>query len=328
MLLHLCRRALAGLITVLAALLLCFALGQLTPGDAFSALELDPSISARELAHLRAIYLPQESLWHRFGAWLAGAVHGKLGISLVSHRPVLSILCPRAAASAELLLLGLGGAWVLGLALALGPLWLGERGRWRWQHRLESIFHAVNALLTALPLGVMAIVALVWAPAAWLPGVAAAPAPWLPALVLALAFLPTVYFQAAHALAQVAESGFIAQGRANGLAPARLVLVHALPNCSDVLVPVASLTISQALVELVILEPLLGWPGLGQLSITAAQSKDMPVLAALVLLTSVVVIAANWVSEIGQWLLNPQLRARRRFQPRLAAAAPAAGAEQ
>ncbi|MGH9392772.1 MAG: ABC transporter permease subunit, partial [Terriglobales bacterium] len=108
--------------------------------------------------------------------------------------------------------------------------------------------------------------------------------------------------------AQVRAQGFMLQGRACGWAPWRLLLLHALPNTADVLVPVASLTVSQALVELVVLETLLGWPGLGQLSIEAAQNRDLPVLAGLVLLTSLVVIACNLGSELVQIGLNPRLR--------------------
>ncbi|HET9785326.1 MAG TPA: ABC transporter permease [Terriglobales bacterium] len=312
MLAKLGRRLLAALITVLAALLLCFALGQLTPGDAFTALELDPAITPAELAHLRAEYLPHQTLPRRLGAWLAAAVHGDLGVSLDSHRPVLSLLRRRIPASAELLGLGWASAWLLGLTLALLPAWLGEAGHRRACRWLAACLHAAASLLTSLPLGVLAIAALVWAPVSWLPQPGAA-APWLPALVLGLAFLPTVYFQASQALADVAQRGFLQQSRALGFTPARLWLRHALPNTSDVLVPVASLTISQALIELVVLEPLLGWPGIGQLSLQAAQTKDMPVLAALVLLSSLVVIAANLASELAQLWLNPQLRASRRL---------------
>ena len=306
--LRLRHRLAAALATLFASLLLCFALGQWTPGDAFSALELDPSVPPATLAHLRAVYLPQQPLLRRFGAWLAAAAHGDWGYSLQFHRPVLSLLRERAPASLELILLGLGLAWSAGLLLALIPAWLGEQARWRWQRGLQLGFHFAASLLTALPLGVLAVLALVLAPVAWLPGVGAT-SPWLPALVLALAFLPTVYFQAAHALAHIAARAFMAQGRAAGLSPLRLLWAHALPNSADVLVAVASLTLSQALVELVVLEPLMGWPGLGQLSIQAAQSKDMPVLAALVLLSSLVVIVGNGVSEAVQLRLNPRLRA-------------------
>lgn len=307
------RRLLAALLTVVAALLLCFALAQLTPGDAFSALELDPAVSPAELAHLRAEYLPHAGLPQRFEAWLAAAVRGDLGVSLESHRPVLSLLRRRLPASAELLALGLAGAWLAGLVMALLPAWLGEHGRRRWRRGLEAAFHAAASLLTSLPLGVLAIAALAWAPVAWLPQPGTARWPWLPAAVLALAFLPTVYFQAAHVLAAVARRGFLDQGRALGFSPARLWLRHALPNTSDVLVPVASLTVSQALIELVVLEPLLGWPGIGQLSLQAAQTRDLPLLAALVLVSSLAVIAANLASELLQAALNPQLRPARRF---------------
>lgn len=298
--------------TVLISLLLCFALGQLTPGDAFTSLEMDPSVPPATLAHLRTLYAPHRPMIERLGAWLAGLTRGEWGYSLQYHRPVLSLLRHRLPLSLELMVLGLAMAWALGLGLALLPAWLGERACWRTQRAFDGVLHGAGALLTGLPLGVLAVLALVWAPVTWLPA-GAQPSPWLPAAVLALAFLPTVYFQAAHALARIEQRGFVQQARAAGLGPARIVLRHVLPNCSDVLVPIASLTLSQALIELVILEPLLGWPGVGQLSIQAAEGRDMPVLAALVLLTSLLVIGSNWLSELVQYGLNPQLQRGRRF---------------
>lgn len=309
---HFRRRLLGAALTIAFSVLLCFGLGQMTPGDAFSALELDPGVPAAALASLRARYLPQRTLPERFAAWTEAAAHGDLGYSLEYHRPVTILLRERAPASLELIVLGLGLAWVAGLLLALIPAWLGEGARRGWQRGLEIVFHGGASLLAALPLGVLAVAALVAAPVRWLPGYGPS-SPWLPAGVLALAFLPTVYFQAAHALNGVLERPFMQQGRAAGLGASRLLLLHALPNTTDVLVPVASLTLSQALVELVVLEPLLGWPGLGQLSIQAAQTKDMPVLAALVLLSSLVVILSNWGSEGLQLWLNPQLRRRSGF---------------
>lgn len=302
------RRLLLALASITASVLVCFALAQFAPGDAFTQLELDPALAPAAVARLRSENLSSAGLPHRFGAWLWAAVHGDLGYSLQSHRPVLSLLRERAGASAELILLGLGLAWGIGLLLALAPAWLGERSHYRIERFLDVSLHGLAAILTALPLGVLAIAALVLAPPQWLPSPDGGSIA-LPGLVLALAFLPTVYFQTNHTLGEVRAKAFMMQGRANGVAPWRLLLIHALPNAADVLVPVASLTVSQALVELVVLETLLGWPGLGQLSITAAQNRDLAVLAALVMLTSFVVIACNWGSEWVQIRCNPQLRA-------------------
>jgi len=301
------RRGVLALASVLGSVLVCFALAQFAPGDAFTALELDPALAPAAVARLRAEYVPGSGVVHRFAAWAWAAVHGDLGYSLQSHRPVLSLLRDRAGASAELMVLGLVLAWGCGGLLALAPAWLGERSHARFERILETGLHALGSIVAALPLGVLAIAALVAAPAQWLPSPDGGSIA-LPALVLGLAFLPTVYFQTSHALSSVRAKGFMMQGRAHGLAPWRLLLVHALPNAADVLVPVASLSVSQALVELVVLETLLGWPGLGQLSITAAQNRDLPVLAALVLLTSLVVIGCNWGSEWVQMRCNPQLR--------------------
>lgn len=300
------RRLVSAAAAVLLSVLVCFALSQWAPGDALSQLELDPSIPPAALAAMRFRLLPSRSLSLRFADWSVAALHGDLGYSLQFHVPVSQLLRQRTPATLVLVAAGLGAAWALAFALSLLSAWLAESSRRRFEAALRGLATIANSALAALPLGLLAVLALLWAPPTLLGGEGW---PWVAVVVLALGFLPSIYFQAVHALAAVLEAPYMMQARAAGIRPVRLVLRHALPNTSDVLIPVASVSITQALVEVVIVESLLGWPGLGQLALQAASGRDVPLLAALVLWTSLIVVGVNLASDLLQMAFNPRLRA-------------------
>lgn len=305
-------RLLALLATIIASLLVCFALSALTPGDAFSQWELDPSVSPATLVAWRARYLPGQSVPARFAAWGSGLAHGDLGYSLAFHRPVGALLRARAPATFRLLAL----AWVLAWLVALGwALAEARLGRFRFAGALHALGSFVASAWASLPVGFVAVLALVVAPLAWLAGSANFATegstgrwPWLAASVLAFEFIPALYLQCAHALSVVAQQPYVVAARARGLSYGRVLWRHILPNSFDTLIPLASLTVTQLLVDTVIVETLLGWPGIGQLAVSAAAERDMPLLSALVLLTSLVVIAAGVISDLLQYWTNPRLR--------------------
>ena len=306
---RLLRRLLSALVSLSGAVLLCFLFAQQTPGDAFTALELDPSIPASTVALLRSRESAQQPLVERFMSWLNAAAHGDLGISIEYHRPVLTLLRERAPATVELLGLAFVMAWLVGMTLAFLPS-LAD-----WARPLRTAIDSVAAAVAAVPTAVVAVAAMSLAPARWLPGAfgldpgtGASPQPWLAAGVLSLGLLPAVYLQASQAITLLSSRPFVTAAQAAGAGPLRLLFRHIFPNSLDFLLPFASLSIAQLMIDTVIVENLLAWPGIGQLSIDAASQRDLPVVAALVLLSSVVVVTGNLLSDLLQYLTNPQLR--------------------
>lgn len=306
---RLLRRGLSSLLSLSGAVLLCFYFAQRTPGDAFTSMEMDPSVSAATLALLRSHDASHGSLPSRFAHWGLAALHGDLGVSIEYHRPVLALLKERTPATMELLGLSFLLAWVLGLGLAVLPA-MSDR-----LQPLRGVLDAVGAIAAAVPTAIVAVVAMTLAPARWLPGSSileqnsvSLPPPWLAAGVLALGLLPAVYLQGSQAIVSVSSRSFIPAARAAGKGPVRLLFHHILPNTLDALLPFASISVAQLLVETVIVETLLAWPGIGQLSLDAASQHDLPVVAALVLLTSCIVVAGNLFSDVLQFVTNPRLR--------------------
>lgn len=306
---RLLRRGLSSLLSLAAAVLLCFYFAQRAPGDAFTSLELDPSVSAETLALLRSHYALHQSLPTKFAHWGLAALHGDLGVSIEYHRPVLALLKERTPATLELLGLSFLMAWMLGLVLAVLPA-LSDI-----LQPLRSIFDGAGAVAAAIPTAIVAVVAMTLAPARWLPGGSilelnsgSLPPPWLAAGVLALGLLPAVYLQVSQAVVSVSAQPFVLAAKAAGKGPLHLLFRHVLPNTLDALLPFTSLSVAQLLIETVIVETLLDWPGIGQLSLDAASQRDLPVVAALVLLTSLVVVLGNLFSDVLQFVTNPRLR--------------------
>jgi ABC-type dipeptide/oligopeptide/nickel transport system permease component len=215
----------------------------------------------------------------------------------------------RLPATLKLVALAFAIAWLAALliALALTALRCGRAARW-----LRTAITAAASTLLAMPVGAVAVAALLLAPTRWLSpspySLLPAGLPWLPAAVLAIGLAPAIYFPAVNELAAVMPRPFILATQARGISRLRILLRHALPNTFDLLIPLGSITATQLVLEAVIVETLLAWPGIGQLSMTAAAQRDIPLIAALVLMSSILVITANAASDLLQLWTNPKLR--------------------
>jgi peptide/nickel transport system permease protein len=219
------------------------------------------------------------------------------------------LLSARLPATLELVGLAFVIAWTIALSTALILTSLGTSRASSW---LRTTVSATVSLIATMPVGMVALAALLVAPVTWLVSLSGKPGigglPWLAAAVLGIGMIPAVYFTALNGLAGVMPRAFILGAQARGLSSIRILLRHALPNTSDLLFPLASVTLTQLVLEAVIVETLLAWPGIGQLSITAAAQRDIPLVSALVLISGLLVIVANAGSELLQLWTNPTLQ--------------------
>ena len=96
--------------------------------------------------------------------------------------------------------------------------------------------------------------------------------------------------------------------RAKGLSERAVVLRHALRAALNPLITVFGLSVGVLISGSVIVETVLGWPGLGQLSVAAVRGRDVPLLMGVVLMTSTAVLAGNLLADILQRANDPRLR--------------------
>jgi peptide/nickel transport system permease protein len=308
-------RCCTAAITLLLVSIIVFTAVELLPGDVATSV-LGQFAGKEALDALRAQLHLNDPPVHRYLIWLAALMHGDLGYSLGSQRPITDILGPRIV---NTLILS-GTALVLYVPMGLIPAIAQAiyRGR-ALDHALSTgtlILASVPDFLLALLLLVLFVSVLHLLPAVSLVSDSSDIVTWLRALVLPALTLATV--MAVYAarmlrdnLIEVLRAPYVVMARLRGLPGWRVILRHALPNAITPTLNVTALNLTYLAGGVVIVEKVFGFPGFGSLMIDAIRFRDVPLIEITVLLASTVYISANLVADIAAILLNPKLRPSR-----------------
>jgi len=313
------RRTLHGLLLLVGVSLLSFVLLSLAPGNFYDELRLNPQISRETVAAVKAQYGMDRPMPVRYWRWILSLGKGEFGYSLLYRRTVGSLLWPRAHNT--LLLTGLATLLAWAAALPWGILEALHRDGW-----IDRTGGALTALLLAIPdvlLGLLLL--LLAAKTGWFPtgGMAsvgtegdALPARiwdvgrhlFLPVLALVLGTLPLLARHVRSAMIVALESPFVLAARAHGFSRVRVICRHALPAAMNSLISLFGFSIGGLLSMSMLMEIVLGWPGLGPLVLEAMLARDIYVVMAAVMLSSVFLISGNLLADALLYWNDPRIR--------------------
>jgi peptide/nickel transport system permease protein len=316
---YIARRVLHAVLLLFGVSVFSFLLLDLAPGDYFDEARLDPQISPAEVAGLRARYGLTRPLPVRYARWVASAWAGDFGTSLAYNMPVSKLLGPRSRNTLLLTVVSLLLAW--SLALPLGVWSAVHQGR--WHDRLTGL--AASVLLSAPELLLACAALFLAARTGWLPGggmssPGAEDLPFasrvadlarhmiLPVAVLAAGSLPLLLRHVRAAVAEFLDFGFATAARAHGISPGRIVWRHVLPAAANPLISLLGLSIGGLLSASLLVEVIMGWPGLGPLFLEAVEGRDVHVIAGAVTLSACFLIAGSLVSDLLLYAFDPRIR--------------------
>lgn len=311
---YIASRLIRWIPSVFILLLLIYALVFFGAGDPIKLIFLqapgdvayDPARveAMREAAGLDRPFIVQ------FGDYLWNVAHGDFGNSLVSGRSVNSMI---KAALPVTLQVGLSAIL---FASVIGTL-LGVIAGLNQNKALDNIIVSFAMIVWGIPVfvsGPLIIVFLVLVlnmdiPYGW-EGLFS-PIVIVPLLVLGLNPMALIIRQARAGVLEVLSEDYVRTARAKGIPPWQVTLRHIM---RPVLTPVASqigLLIIATLNNSILIEKVFGLPGLGRLTETAIKSSDYPVILAIVLIFSIVVMTSNLLVDISYPLLDPRAAAKR-----------------
>jgi peptide/nickel transport system permease protein len=302
-------RSLQGVFVLLVVSMLTFALLAAAGGDALTTLRNDPLVTERALSEQRHIYGLDQPLAVRYARWLTGLARGQMGESFSFRAPVWAIIRPRLLSTLSLAATAMLIAWII--ALSLGSL--AARGPRSWIDKLCSV---VILLAASTPRIVLALAALAFAASTSLFSIGAGAGDkagsllniLLPALVLAVPLIALFLAQVRDGLGLALREEFVQVARAKGLSERVVTLRHALRSALNPLITIFGYSLGNLVGGSVIVETVLGWPGLGQLSVMAVRSRDVPLLMGVVLVTATAVLVGNLIADILLRLNDPRLR--------------------
>ncbi len=300
-------RFLQGIFVLLAISLLVFVLLAMAGGDALSALRDNPQISAETLARLERVYGLDRPLPVRYASWLADLLRGNLGQSIYFQTPVWSIIWPRLLRTAALALLALTFAWTVALTLGLAA----AQRRGDWMDRLCNWVIMAGSSTPRLVLALLALALL--SRVSWVQSHHFSDGNWVlrllpPAFILSVPLMALFLAQTRTAIITALNKEFVRTARAKGLPERSLLWRHVLRPALNPLITLFGYSLGGLLSGSVIVEKVMNWPGLGQLSATAVQSRDLPLLMGVVLVASAATLTGNLLADVLLRLNDPRLR--------------------
>jgi peptide/nickel transport system permease protein len=258
----------------------------------------------------------------QFVRYFGNAMKFDFGMSYQFRQPVSALLAERMPATLELATCATVLATVFGILM-------GVYSALRRDSFLTRIFQVVSLIGISLPtflIGILLIylfsVTLGWLPSFgrgevvrlgwWSTGlltISGLKALIMPAITLGL-FQMTLIMRLVRAeMLEVLRTDYIRFARARGLTTRAIHFGHALKNTLVPVITVAGLQFGSVIAFAIITETVFQWPGMGLLFVQAVQNVDIPIMAAYLLMVSLIFVTINLIVDILYTVVDPRLRA-------------------
>ena len=313
--------------------LVTFFLSRVAPGDP-ARLIAGPHANAAALANVRAIYGLDKALPIQYLQYLTGLLHGDLGTSFVTRRPVLDDLAAFFPATIELTLLAL-------LVGSLSGVVIGVVSALRVGSATDGVLRFVAIAGLSMPAFWLAILLqlIVYSRLGLLPfggrldtGMAAPPqvtglmtvdsllaGQWttfaaavrhlvLPVVTLALAEVGLMARVVRTSMLEVVGADFMRTAAAKGLSPRRIIVAHGLRNALMPAVTVLGLETALLAGGVFLVETIFAWPGVGRYAYDAILAADYNAMMGVTVAGAAIYVVINLVVDVSYLYLDPRVR--------------------
>jgi peptide/nickel transport system permease protein len=301
-------------LTLLGLTVLVFLMLRLIPGTVVEQMiGADAIVTPAMVAELRRFFGLDQPWWVQYGRWLGELLHGDLGTSWRTGKPVVALILERLPVTLELTTLAVVFSLLLGIPA-------GIVSATRRNQAVDNVTRVGTLLGLSVPVfwqGTMLIlffsIYLRWMP----------PVVWvdfftdprrnltimlLPALCLGTASAANIARTTRSCMLDVLRSDFIRTAAAKGLASRVVVLKHALKNALIPIVTVAGLQVGILLGGAVVVEEVFTLPGLGRLVLWSIYQRDYPLTQSTILFIAVMFMTINLAVDVLYSYLDPRIR--------------------
>jgi peptide/nickel transport system permease protein len=312
MLSFIARRLALAVPTLILVSVFTFSLQKLLPGDPVLTLageERSPEV----LAMLRHRYHLDDPAPVQYLHWIAGVLHGDLGVSLKTDQPVTQMIGQKLPITIELAVLAMGIALVIGIPS--GVVAAVRKGT--ATDFAANVVALAGISVPSFWLGVLMIllfaVKLHWLPASGFAPLWDAPLQNLrtmlmPALVIGTALSASLMRHTRGAMLAVLRADYIRTARAKGLLAPAVILKHAFRNALVPIVTLVTLLFGELIGGAVLTEQVFTIPGFGKMIVDAVFTRDYAVVQGVVLCVACAFVVLNLLADVLYGLINPRVR--------------------
>jgi len=298
------RKILALPLILLVASFLIFWAVRLLPGDP-ARLMAGMQADQRVVETVRARLGLDKPFAMQYEIFLRHALHGDLGVSIRSHKPVTAEIAQRFPYTLALTTVAYLFAVVVGISAGI----LAAINRGRALDHFVMVGAISGASIANFWLALMAMnlfaVHLGWVP---LLGANSWKSYILPAITLGLLPGAVIARMCRASMLDIIHQDYIRTARAKGLSTASVYIKHALRNALIPIVTIVGMNFGSLLGGAVITETVFNWPGLGRLMIDAVRYRDYATIQGITLLTVALVLTINFAVDVFIGMIDPRIR--------------------
>jgi peptide/nickel transport system permease protein len=313
---YILHRLFHALTILLGVSILVFIFVEVAPGDAVDALMPPESFSTPEAKEaMRERLGLNDPAPLRYAQWLGRAVQGDLGYSLTSRKPVTDIIMARLPKT----LLLVGAAMIFSIVVGITTGVVSAIKQYSIIDYLATFFSffwlSIPGFFLSLLMIYVFAVRLDWFP------VFGASSPnaehpildrlhhlVLPAAVLGLELAAALTRYTRASLIEVMRADYMRTARAKGLKEWAVIISHGLKNALIPIITVVAFRLPYLISGAIIIETVFQWPGLGLLTLTAANQKDYPLILALTMAVTILVVISSFFADIAYSIVDPRIR--------------------
>lgn len=313
---YILRRILISIPIILGITIIVFLLASMMPGDAVLAMISSDTPVTEDLIKMRRGELGLDlPLPVQYTTWLGNLLQGNMGYSFVSAEPVGSMIAQRIPATLELMGVSLLISIFLGIILGT----ISALKQYSWLDYSLTLFGFIGISIPDFFLGMILVFffALKWKlfPTS---GIVTAGEEFtladnlrhvfLPALALALVRTSVFMRYTRASVLDVINNDYVRTARAKGLKNFLIISRHILRNALIPVITIIGVNLTVLFAGAVIIETIFQWPGLGMMFIQAVAGRDSPVIMGYVLISSIVVLLSNLITDITYSWADPRIR--------------------
>ena len=292
-----------SVLLLLGVLLLVFVMVRIT-GDP-AALMMPRESSPEQLEAFREEMGFNQPVLTQFVDFASKAIVGDFGRSLHFRTPALPMVLQRLPATLQLAATGLIMAVVVALPLGLV-------GGFNPGSLTDSVGRSLALLGQSIPNFWLALILILFFAVrlGWFPsfGRDELKSVVLPAFVMALPVMGQIMRLTRSAVLEIRGEDFVRTAHSKGLEPRTIYVKHVLRNVAIPLVSVIGVQFGYMLGGSIYIEAIFSWPGMGQLLEQAIGWRDFPLVQALAVFTSMVVLVLNLLTDMAYAVIDPRIR--------------------
>ena len=307
------RRLAQAVVLLWIVSVITFVLIHTAPGG--PAMLQNPDLGREQLARFRANLGLDDPLPVQYLRWLRGAARGDFGRSYNTVEPVVRLVGTRLPNT--LLLTGVALGSALALAIPLGVLSATHRNT-----LVDRAIAGVSFMGISTPVFWFAIILIVvfsvqlrMLPAGGMYQIGAHFSVGdrirhllMPVFVLTLANLAEVTRYTRSAMIGALGEDYVRTAHAKGLARGTVLFRHALRNALIPVITIVGVYLPRAVSATAITETVFSWPGMGQLAVQSAATRDYPVVLGATLAVAVFAVASSLLTDLAYGYADPRIR--------------------